>query len=139
MHAKNLSSKSVFTHSFNKTNIFFKEIVKNDELEPSLKKNDIVILSKLWDHKTLKNKIVLIKNPYDDTKRFSYVVGVDGEWIQPKNFNSFVQIPSGSIWNEPGIIESGNNKIMKAGFRSYSNYIVPKNDYQKDTKILLGL
>ena len=87
-------------------------MVKTNELEPILKENDIVIISKLYNFEQLKHCLVYIRDPYSHETRFSYVVGNEGDWVQHRNFNTLIRVPNGHIWNEPGVSinESAKNK-----------------------------
>jgi hypothetical protein len=89
-------------------------------------KNDIVIISKIYDPKKIKNNFVFIRNPYNNSSRFSYVVGGEGDWIQHRNLNTLIRVPNGHVWNEPGVLINETEKIRNSGINPSINFIVNK-------------
>lgn len=99
-------------------------MVKTNELEPTLKQNDIVIISKLFSYEQLKHCLVYIRDPYSYQARFSYVVGNEGDWVQHRNFNTLIRVPNGHIWNEPGVSINENAKNRETAINPSIGFIV---------------
>ena len=72
----------------------------------------------------MKNKFIFIKNPYDNKNRFSYVIGSEGDWIKHRMHNTLIRVPTGHIWNEPGVLDNENERLKNPEINSSTNFIV---------------
>lgn len=50
--------------------------------------------------KTQKNKLVLIKHPFENRISLKILLGVEGDWIRQCNSDVYHRIPDGCLWVE---------------------------------------
>ncbi len=74
----------------------------------------------------MKHKFVLIKNPYNNINRFSYVIGNECDWVKHRIYNTLIRVPNGHIWNEPGVLNKNDDRLLKnsSGINPSTNFIV---------------